>query len=108
MLLELVVRPICLYCLAIKCAETKLLLPLLPSEEFLIKLRLQGSSKLLQNICPAVFGQEYCACATLIIQKLEHGCPPVRRDNLRALASGLSTVQADKPCSVLLVAGYTV
>ena len=29
---------------------------------------------------------------------IEHGCPPVRRDNPRALASGLSTVQADKPC----------
>ena len=36
--------------------------------------------------------------------KLEHGCPHVRRDNPRALASGLSTVQADKPCSILLVA----
>ena len=32
--------------------------------------------------------------------KKEQGCPPVRKDNPRALASGLSTVQADKPCSV--------
>ena len=31
-------------------------------------------------------------------------CPPVRRDNPRALASGLSTVQADEPCSISLVA----
>ena len=30
-------------------------------------------------------------------------CAPVRRDNPRALASGLSTVQADKPCAVSLV-----
>ena len=30
-------------------------------------------------------------------------CAPVRRDNPRALARGLSTVQAQKPCSVLLV-----
>ena len=29
---------------------------------------------------------------------MEHGCPPVRRDNPRALASGLSAVQGDKPC----------
>ena len=28
-------------------------------------------------------------------------CSPVRRDNPRALASGLSTVQADKPCSIV-------
>ena len=27
-------------------------------------------------------------------------CAPVRRDNPRALASGLSSVQADKPCSI--------
>ena len=26
------------------------------------------------------------------------GCPTVREDNPRALASGLSYVQADKPC----------
>ena len=31
-------------------------------------------------------------------------CPPVRGDNPRALASGLSNVQADKPCAILLVA----
>ena len=30
-------------------------------------------------------------------------CAPVRRDNLRALARGLSTVQADILCSILLV-----
>ena len=28
-------------------------------------------------------------------------CAPVRKDNPRALASGLSTVQADKPCSMI-------
>ena len=28
------------------------------------------------------------------------GCAPVRRDNPRALALGLSTVQAHKPCSI--------
>ena len=28
-------------------------------------------------------------------------CAPVRRDNPRALARGLSTVQAHKPCSVI-------
>ena len=31
------------------------------------------------------------------------GCAPVRRDNPRALARGLSTVQAHKPCSISLV-----
>ena len=30
-------------------------------------------------------------------------CVPVRRDNSRALARGLSTVQAHKPCSISLV-----
>ena len=30
-------------------------------------------------------------------------CVPVRRDNPRALARGLSTVQAHKPCSISLV-----
>ena len=30
-------------------------------------------------------------------------CAPVRRDNPRALAMGLSTVQAHKPCSISLV-----
>ena len=30
-------------------------------------------------------------------------CAPVRRDNPRALASGLSIVQADNPCSISLV-----
>ena len=30
-------------------------------------------------------------------------CAPVRRDNLRALARGLLTVQAHKPCSISLV-----
>ena len=30
-------------------------------------------------------------------------CAPVRRDNPRALARGLSTVQAHKPCSISLV-----
>ena len=35
-------------------------------------------------------------------------CQPVRGDNPRALASGLSKVQADKPCSILLVAQYRV
>ena len=29
-------------------------------------------------------------------------CAPVRRDNPRALARGLSTVQAHKPCSISL------
>ena len=33
---------------------------------------------------------------------IEHGCPPVQRNISRALASGLSTVQADKPRSILL------
>ena len=36
------------------------------------------------------------------------GCAPVRRDNLRALARGLSTVQAHKPCSISLVPQYPV
>ena len=36
--------------------------------------------------------------------KTEHGCPPVRRDDPQDLASGLSIVQADKLCSILLVA----
>ena len=37
-------------------------------------------------------------------------CPPVRRDNPRALASGLSNVQADEPCSIstLVLARYGV
>ena len=30
-------------------------------------------------------------------------CAPVRRDNPRALARGLSTGQAHKPCSISLV-----
>ena len=30
-------------------------------------------------------------------------CAPVRKDNPRALARGLSTVQAHKPCSISLV-----
>ena len=30
------------------------------------------------------------------------GCPPVRRDNPRALASGLSYVQMDKHCITIL------
>ena len=30
------------------------------------------------------------------------GCPPLRGDNQRALASGLSYVQADKPCITIL------
>ena len=30
-------------------------------------------------------------------------CAPVRRDNLRALARGLSMVKAHKPCSISLV-----
>ena len=29
-------------------------------------------------------------------------CAPVRRDNPRALARGLSTVHANKPCSISL------
>ena len=33
-------------------------------------------------------------------------CAPVRRDNPRALAMGISTVQAHKPCSVSLVPQY--
>ena len=36
------------------------------------------------------------------------GCAPVRRDNPRALAGGLSTVQAHKPCSISLVPQYPV
>ena len=28
-------------------------------------------------------------------------CPPIRRDNPRALASGLSVVQADELCSII-------
>ena len=35
-------------------------------------------------------------------------CAPVRRDNTRALARGLSTVQAQKPCSISLVPWYPV
>ena len=31
-----------------------------------------------------------------------HGCPPLRRDNLRALGNGILTVQAGKPCSMML------
>ena len=34
-------------------------------------------------------------------------CAPVRRDNPRALARGLSTVQAHKPCSISLVPQLT-
>ena len=30
-------------------------------------------------------------------------CPPVRRDNPRAIARGLSTVKADEPCYMSLV-----
>ena len=33
-------------------------------------------------------------------------CPPARRDNPRALASGLSTAQAEELCSILLVARH--
>ena len=44
----------------------------------------------------------------LVMWKIEHGCPSVRRDNPRALASGLSTVKADTPCSISLVARYPV
>ena len=36
--------------------------------------------------------------------KIERGCPRVQRDNPLASAHGLTTVHADKPCSVLLVA----
>ena len=35
-------------------------------------------------------------------------CAPVRRDNPRALARGLSTVQAHKPCSISLVHCTTI
>ena len=35
-------------------------------------------------------------------------CPPVRINNPRALASGLTTVQADKPCSMSLIPRYPV
>ena len=35
-------------------------------------------------------------------------CAPVRRNNPRALARGLSTVQAHKPCSISLVQRYSV
>ena len=35
-------------------------------------------------------------------------CAPVRRDNPRALARGLSTVQVHKPCSISLVPRYPV
>ena len=35
-------------------------------------------------------------------------CPPVRRDNPRALASELSTVQVDEPCPISPVALYPV
>ena len=34
-------------------------------------------------------------------------CAPVRRDNPRALARGLSTVQAHKPCSISLCTTIT-
>ena len=30
-------------------------------------------------------------------------CAPVRRDNPRALARGLSTVQTNKPCSMISI-----
>ena len=35
-------------------------------------------------------------------------CAPVRRDNPRALARGLSNVQAQKPCSISLEPCYPV
>ena len=35
--------------------------------------------------------------------EIEHGLCALRRDNPRALARGLSTVQAHKPCSISLV-----
>ena len=35
-------------------------------------------------------------------------CAPVRRYNPRAIVSGLSTVQADKPCTALALARYGV
>ena len=35
-------------------------------------------------------------------------CAPVRRDNPQALARGLSTIQAHKPCSISLVRRYGV
>ena len=35
-------------------------------------------------------------------------CAPVRKDNARALARGLLTVQAHKPCSISLVPRYPV
>ena len=35
-------------------------------------------------------------------------CAPVRRDNPRALAKGLSTVQAHNPCCISLVPSYPV
>ena len=35
-------------------------------------------------------------------------CAPVRGDNPRAVARGLSTIQAHKPCSISLVASYQV
>ena len=34
---------------------------------------------------------------SLVTETTRPGCPPVREDNPRALASGLSYVQADKP-----------
>ena len=39
----------------------------------------------------------------MIDNPLALGCPPVRGDKPRAFASGLSTVQAGKPCSILSV-----
>ena len=39
-------------------------------------------------------------------ERLSMVCPPVQRDNPRALASGLSSVQADEPRSVSLETWY--
>ena len=43
----------------------------------------------------ALFGT-YCICLTNLRNSYIMGCPPVRGDNPRALASGLSYVQVDK------------
>ena len=64
---------------------------------------LQISNIYSSNLCVVHLKVKSLLHVSFIVRDIEHGCPPVRRDNSRALASGLSTGQADKPCSILLV-----
>ena len=61
-------------------------------------------------VIPSLFQRGFLLLLPVCIsvRKIEHGCPPVWRDNPRALASGFSTIQADKSCYILLVARYPV